>query len=167
VTDILKVVVPATIALIGTILTIWFGYHQWKRQQDAARSGTYVTEKQSAYKELWVMLENVHIKLRTDEVSQQEFRILVLEVNSYILRQSLYLDDYDRELSNQYLKAVRRMKEAVLEFGDEESEFEAVTTGAMPAEVITFAKEYRESVRQVDQLRGKLVERFRTIVRGT
>lgn len=165
-TDILKVVIPATIALLGTILTVVFGYRQWKRQQEASRRGAYVAEKQSAYKELWVKLEDVHLKLRTDEVSEQDFRKLVLEVNSYILRQSLYLDEYDRELSNQYLRAVRRMKDAVLEHGDEESEFAMVDSLRMPPEVITFAKEYRESIRQVDQIRGALIERFRTIISG-
>ncbi|HEY8226384.1 MAG TPA: hypothetical protein VIG25_13980 [Pyrinomonadaceae bacterium] len=162
--DILKVLIPATIALIGTIITLVFGYRQWKRQQEVSRSSTYVTEKQSAYKELWRKLEDVHIKLRTDEVSEPEFRKLVLDVNSYILRNSLYLDDYDREMSNNYLRAVRRMKQLVSESGDEETQAALTSSEVIPDRVSADAKELGRSVREVEQLRGALIERFRKIV---
>src|SRR3982750_1927023 len=120
--EVLKVAIPATIALIGTIITVFLSYRQWRRQQDASRSATYVTERQSAYKQLWLKLEEVHLKLRTDDVNETEFRALVLDVNSYILRNSLYLDDDDRELSNEYLRGLRRMKEIVRESNDQEAQ---------------------------------------------
>src|ERR1041384_1705607 len=115
--DILKVAIPAAIALIGTIVTVLIGYRQWKRQQEASRYSTVFTEKQSAYKELWNKLESVHIKLRTGDVSLAEFNNLVREVNSYILKNGLYIEEKDRQLSSQYLKAVFKMKEIIITSG--------------------------------------------------
>ncbi len=109
----LKIILPALIALIGTIIAIMVGYRQWKHQQGASHYGSFATEKQTAYKTLWEKLEEVHITLRTEEVSRSNFNMLVLGVNTFILKNSLYLEEQDRDLSNRYLQAVRKLKEAI------------------------------------------------------
>jgi hypothetical protein len=164
--DILKIAIPATIAFIGTLITVTLGYRQWKRQQDASRSATYLTEKQTAYKDLWRKLEDVHLKLRTDDVTEPDFRALVLDVNSYIIRNSLYLDDQDRESSNQYLRAVRRMKELVVLSGDQEVQDAMTDSLLIPPRVTSDARELGACVREVDSLRAMLIERFRKMVGG-
>jgi hypothetical protein len=165
--EILKVAIPATIALIGTIITVGIGYRQWKRQQNESRSVSYLTEQQTAYKELWRKLEDVHLKLRTDDVTEPEFRAFVLDVNSYIIRNSLYLDDRDRELSNQYLRSVRRMKELVMESGDQEAQDAMTVSLTIPYPVTAEARELGRCVREVDRLRATLIERFRKFVGAT
>ena len=162
--DILKVAIPAAIALIGTIVTVLIGYRQWKRQQEVSRYSTIFTEKQSAYKELWDKLESVHIKLRTEEVSLTEFNDLVREVNSYILRNGLYIEEKDRRLSSQYLKAVFKMKEVIAKSGDDEAETAMHLTDLGPDEVT--AKEILSVMRAVDESRNLILERFRKVIGG-
>jgi hypothetical protein len=111
-------------------------------------------------------LEDVHLKLRTDDVSEEGFRKLVLEVNSYILKHALYLDERDRELANEYLKAVRRMKTLVLESNNRDAIWAMQSSMPIPSEVTLSAKELRQTVLEVDQIRGTLIERFRQIVGG-
>lgn len=160
----LKIILPASIALIGTIITILVGYRQWKRQQVSSRSATFLAEKQSAYKALWEKLEEVHIKLRTEEVGISEFNGLLREVNSFVLKQSLYLEPQDHILSNQYLKTVHRLAEIVLASGDEEAQEEMALTGpGLPYETI---KEIKSLFDEVDRIRNSIIERFRTIIAG-
>jgi hypothetical protein len=165
-TETLKVVIPACIALVGTIITVVIGYRQWKRQQDASRYGTFITKKHSAYQELWEKLEEVHIKLRTEEVGLNEFKDLLREVNSYILKHSLYLEEEDRSLSNQYLKAVYGLKKIVMASGDEGAEEAMITTANIPLRVTQNAKEIRRAVSEVEEIRNSIITRFRKIVGG-
>lgn len=160
----LKIILPASIALIGTIITIFIGYRQWKRQQESTRHASYVTEKQSAYKGLWEKLEEVHVKLRTEDVHISEFNNLLRDVNSYILKNSLYLDREDQVLSNQYLKDVYRYKEIVTgsDDADAKSEF-AITGPGMPVETV---REFKLLHDEVDQIRNRIIERFRLIIGG-
>jgi len=165
--DTLKVLIPSGIGLIATVFTAWIGYRQWKRQQMTTRYGSYITEKQTAYKELWKRLEEVHLRLRTDDPNESEFHSLILAVNSYILQNSLYLEEYDRELSNQYLRAVRKMKALVTESGDKESLEALNISAAIPQRVTSDARELGKSVREVDRLRSTLIERFREVIAGS
>lgn len=159
--DVLKVLIPATIALLGTILTIVIGYRQWKRQQDAP----FVSAKQSAYKGLFEKLEEAHIKLRTEEVDLNKFRDLVRDVNSYILRNSLYLDERDRTLSNTYLDALYRFKEIVMESGDEDTEQAMTDTRAIPTKVSNIARELRDLAFDIEVTRQIIVKRCRAGMR--
>ena len=96
--DMLKTVIPALIALAGTVMVAFIGYRQWKRQQDSSRQSEYRTQRQQTYKELWEKLEDVHVRLRTEVVGGYEFSSLVRDVNSFILKRGLYLEKDDREL---------------------------------------------------------------------
>ncbi len=154
------------VALIGTIITIYFGYRQWKKQQDTSRYSTFVTEKHAAYKMLWEKLEEVHIKLRTDSVSYSDFNNLVREVNSYILKNALYLEEQDKELSNQYLKSVFRFKEIISESGDDDAQEAMNVTGNMPLNTIKKIKELQTIMEEVNKIRGTIIERFKKIIGG-
>lgn len=77
----LKIIVPATIALLGIVV----GYYQWKRSQVQKRYDAFVDENRTTYRELWNKLEDVHVKLRTNDVTLESFRNLVTDVNSFIL----------------------------------------------------------------------------------
>lgn len=163
----LKIILPALIALIGTIIAIMVGYRQWKHQQDASRYGSFATEKQTAYKTLWEKLEEVHITLRTEEVSRSDFKRLVLGVNTFILKNSLYLEEQDRDLSNQYLQAVRKLKEAIASSQNERAEEAMETSAAIAKDVIETAQQVKASVNEVDLIRNSIIERFRKIVGGS
>lgn len=164
--DYLKIVLPALIALIGTIIAIVAGYRQWKRQQASSREESFFAEKRTAYKGLWEKLEEVHITLRTEEVSRSDFNQLVLGVNSYILKHALFLDEKDQDLSNQYLQAVRRLKEAIAASNDERAEEAMSTSMAIPRDVIDDAQDIRAKADEVDLIRNSILERIRNIISG-
>jgi hypothetical protein len=162
----LKIILPASIALLGTIITVLIGYRQWKRQQETSRYGAFVSERQSAYKGLWERLEAVHVKLRTDDINRSDFNDLVGEVNSYILQQSLYLDEHDQLLSNQYLKAVYKFREAVMDSGDAEAEEEMATTAKVVPRVTQNARQLRVAVSELERTRAEIIQRFRGNIGG-
>src|SRR5947209_4753895 len=108
--DILKVALPAGIALLGTIITVTIGYRQRKRQQDISRNNAFLADKQAAYKDFWNKIEEAHIKIRTRKVNRRDFDECLREVNSFYLKHSLYLEEQDRDLSNRYLEAVFEQK---------------------------------------------------------
>jgi hypothetical protein len=164
--DILKIVIPAIIALLGTVLTVFFGYRQWKRQQDAARYGTFLPERQKTYKELWEKLEDVHIRLRTENVNQDKFRKLVRNVNSYILKRSLYVEKDDHALANQYLSKVREFTEAVAKGGSKDAKRKMGDTEEVGPEVIQTVRDLERLRREVETIRGKILERFQTVLSG-
>jgi hypothetical protein len=161
----LKIILPGSIALIGTIITIFIGYRQWKRQQESSRYASFVTEKQSAYKGLWEKLEEVHIKVRSEDVQISEFNNLLRDINSYILKHSLYLDREDQILSNQYLKDLYRFKEIVAGSDDAHAKEEFAVTGpGMPVETV---REFKLLYDEVDRIRNRIIERFRLIIGGS
>jgi len=79
--EFLKGALGAVLGLIGTLIVALLGYRQWKKQQDLARYGGFLTERQTAYKELWRKLEAVHLSVRSEEFREGDFRKLVREVN--------------------------------------------------------------------------------------
>ncbi|HDN79167.1 MAG TPA: hypothetical protein ENG33_01720 [Chloroflexi bacterium] len=164
--DVFEVAIPAAIALVGTIITVAIGYYQWRRKQDLASYGAFQSEKRAIYKELWRMLENVHIKLRVDTVSWDEFHVLLREVNSYILKHSLYLDEQDRILANRYLDSLWELKRLITRSGDEEAERDWCATRTIPPEVIERVQEIGYVQDEVSQIRKELIKRFRKAIGG-
>jgi len=166
VNDYLKIIFPASVALIGTLITVFIGYRQWKRQQNNARYASFIVDKQVAYKGLWEKLEEVHVKLRTERLSVADFNNLMLGVNRYILRNALYLEEQDKVLSNHYLETVRRLKELVVSSRNERAEKELSITREIPEEVINATRELRSVVDEVDLTRKSIIDRFRKIIGG-
>ncbi len=139
--DILKNAIPALIALVGTVLAILIGYRQWKRQQDTTREGEFRTQKQQTYKELWEKLEDVHVRLRTEVVTSDEFRSVVRDVNSYILKRGLYLEKDDQALANRYLSRVREFTSLVASCDSADAKEAVHDTEEIPAGVIQYVRE--------------------------
>ena len=160
--EILKILIPAIIALTGIVV----GYYQWKRSQEQKRHDAFVAENRTTYIELWHKLEDVHVKLRTNTVSLDDFRIAVRDVNSFILRNSLYLDDLDRTLSNEYLNRVYDFALVVKESGDSRANEAMAQTLPIQPEVTRSAKEITRAQNTVDEARNVMIQRFRKIIRA-
>jgi hypothetical protein len=108
--EILKIVLPSIIVLIGTIFASMLGYRQWKRQQ---KLNFYIKEKREVYKEFWDKLENIHIKLRTEDVNQPEFDHLLQELNAFALKNNIFIDKLDQSLADYYLDNIYKFKNAL------------------------------------------------------
>ena len=164
--DLLSSGVPAIIALVGTIMTAAIGYNQWKRQHDTTLTNTYTTERQAAYKELWTKLEEVHVKVRINDVTQQDFDKLLNDVNSFVMKHSLYLSHEDQILANTYLEAVYKFTKLVRESKDEAAERQMYATAALSVDEFQRGREINLLAKEADRIRNTIVERFRQIVEG-
>lgn len=161
----LKVLVPAVLALVGTAITVYFGYRQWKGQQKSTVETPLRASRQQAYEELWQKLEEVHILLRTETVDDESFQKLRLAVNSQILKSSLYLDEIDRELANEYIQTVRRYVQ-LLKDSKEKTVLEIIaTTGPIPPATLADGRELVRLQNKFTKLRSELIERFRGRIR--
>jgi hypothetical protein len=164
--DVLKTAIPALIALIGTVLAVLIGYRQWKRQQDTSRENDFRTQKQQTYKDLWEKLEDVHVRLRTEVVGGDEFHSLVRDVNSFILKHGLYLEEEDQTLANEYLSKVRDFTNLVAACDSEDAKSALSATARIPPAVVRFAQESGRVQAEVNQIREELLVRYRKILRG-
>jgi hypothetical protein len=149
----LKIIIPALIALIGTFLTIFFGYRQWKRQQKASRYGNFFSDRHTAYKTLWEKIEDVHIKTRIESVSEADFDKLLFEVNAHILKNGLYLRDDLRDMTNKYLKMAYRVSAEIRNSEDEEERTALYNTGALPPSTLIAVNKAVEMEDLKDQIR--------------
>jgi hypothetical protein len=164
--DALKTVIPSLIALTGTVAVALVGYRQWKRQQDTSRESDYRTQRQQTYKELWEKLEDIHVRLRTEEVGGDEFSSLVRDVNSFILKRGLYLERDDQDLANCYLSKVREFTDLVRACGSPEAKISMSKTETLPPPVVQFAQESGRIQGEVNELREQLLVRYRKALTG-
>lgn len=164
--EIIKIAIPALIAFLGTLLTIFIGYRQWKSQRDLTRSQKFQGDRELVYKELWGKLEDVHLKVRTDSVGKSEFDELVKEVNTYLLKNSLYIEKTDTKLTTEYLDSVWRVSQFVAKSKDKRIKNEWTKTGPLPADALDEHKELQTAWKIADETRDKLVSRFQSILAG-
>jgi hypothetical protein len=165
--DFWKITAPALIALIGTLIVVLFGYRQWRKQQEITRYGNFITEKQNAYKGLWEKLEEVHVKLRSKDVSQKEYKKCLLNINSYVLKQNLYIDETDKNLANEYLDSLYKLKELIKDSDDEGVRTEWETSMAIPEDVIKNARDLKHAQDKSNELRNKLIQNYKKIIGGS
>ena len=164
--EVLKNAVATLIALVGSVLAILVGYRQWKRQQQTTREGEFRSQKQQTYKELWEKLEDVHIRLRTGVVSSDEFRSLIRDVNSYILKRGLYLEKEDQQLANQYLSKVREFTDLVAACDSGDAKEAVSKTAEIQSDVIPNVRDSGKIQTEVNQIREEILVRYRRAILG-
>lgn len=164
--EIIKTAIPALIAFLGTLLTILIGYRQWKSQRDLARSQKFQGDRELAYKQLWEKLEDVHLKIRTDSTSKSEFDELLKDVNTYLLRNSLYIEKTDQKITAEYLDSVWKVNQLIAKSKDKRIKEEWTKTGPLPAEALDEHKELQAAWKVVDEARDRVVSRFQNILAG-
>ena len=123
--DLIKVAIPGTITLLVAVVGALIAYRKWKVEQERSRTADFRESQKAAYKELWDRVEDVHVQIRTKEMTRAEFSTLVRDVNSFLLKREIYFDDDLRGLVNEYLTTVFQLKTALEK---EESSNEMVTT---------------------------------------
>jgi hypothetical protein len=162
----LKNAAPALIALVGTVLAVLVGYRQWKRQQDTTLKNEFRIQKQQTYKELWEKLEDVHVRLRTELVGNDEFNSLVRDVNSYILKRGVYLEDDDQVLANRYLSKVREFTSLVAGGKSAGAKRALQITEEIPIELVRMVQDLDKVQTEVNQIREEILVRYRKALSG-
>ncbi len=120
--DTVKTLAPALIALIGTIITAVLGYIQWKRQHKTERYLKINNDKRTAYKKLWGIVENAHIKIRDTKITQEDLSNLIKEIVFFSIENSLSIDESDGQLAIQYVESLFRLDNLVTKSNNKEIE---------------------------------------------
>jgi len=163
--DSLKIILPALIGLLGTLVVAFIGYRQWKRQHALSRAGSVLSDKQSAYKTIWIKLEDVHLYARSETFNQDRFHALVRSVNIELMRSGLLLERGEKGLVNDYLQALGTLaknldshENSAVRQGVRDSLY---STAPVPREVIEKARDLKEAYEAVEEKREVLIQRFR------
>jgi hypothetical protein len=157
----IQAIVPALIALLGTLLTIGFGYWQWRKQNQSQRGTTpFNADKQAAYKGLWEKLEEAHVKVRVENTNATDYKKVVQDINGFILKQALYLDEADRTLANTYLSKLQEFSDFVQSSQNESMKETWAITSEFPAEMTDAIRSYQE----MEAARNQLLERCRKVL---
>ncbi|MBZ0290569.1 MAG: hypothetical protein K8I30_23295 [Anaerolineae bacterium] len=158
----IQAIVPALIALLGTLLTIAVGVWQWRRQNQAQRADPFKADKQAAYKALWDKLEDAHVKIRVENTDTADYKKVVQDINGFMLKQALYLDEADRILANTYLKNLQAFSDFVQSSANESLKETWADTGAFPPEMTNAVRAYQ----QMEAARNQILERCRKVLNG-
>lgn len=157
----LKSLLPAIVALIGTLVVALLGYRQWKRGQDSARSAEFRSEKQKVYKELWERIENIHVRLRTLSIDAQQFNSFLTEVNSYVLRNELFLEKDLQRLVNDYLKKLREFTVLVTRSNSKSAISALEATAEIPSEIVETLPALARVQSEANSFREQILARCR------
>jgi len=60
--DLLKVLVPAVIGLLGTVFGLWLGHRRWASELGMNKRSAFDFKRHLAYLQLWDVVESAHIK---------------------------------------------------------------------------------------------------------
>lgn len=166
--DLWKAIIPATVGFIGTVIVVVVGYRQWKRQHYLTKSGSFLSEKQAAYKSIWQKLETAHLYVRSEVFDREYFNEIIRDMNIEIMQSSLYLDHEAKKLVNEYLQSLISLGKAIMADVDESVQ-ESVDnhlylTLELPDNVIQKSKKLGEAYMEVDNKREKIIERFRRAI---
>jgi hypothetical protein len=124
-------------------------------------------ERRSAYARLWDMLEELHVKLRTEALGEEDFDQLVTNVNAFSLKNSLYLEKDHSALASLYLDEVFRLSQLVAQSRNKRLQRKWAKTDRLPPDVIEEYEEIQAAWAKVDKARDTLVNEFRRELEAT
>jgi hypothetical protein len=123
-------------------------------------------ERRAVYERLWSMLEEVHVKVRTDALGRREFDELLAEVNAFCLKNSLHLAKAHSVLAGQYLADVFHLSQLVAQSRDKRVQQSWAITADLPADTLQEYDELQQAWREVDQARETLLVEFRHVLQS-
>lgn len=164
----LKGALGAALGLIGTLVVAVLGYRQWKKQQDLARYGEFLSERQKAYKELWKKLEAVHLSVRSEEFREEDFRERVREANVYLIESGLHFDPGEKNKVNDYMAGLGTLGKLLADSAESEAKSQAQQslhdTTEIPESVLIQVKGLRDAYSCVEKQRELLIAHFRSVL---
>lgn len=162
----IPVIITAVAGLVGTGITLWYQSRQTKKKASQEGSDQFVLERRAAYKELWERAEGIHAAMRTDEGAPADFNKLLADLNTFIMKQSLYIERADWQLANEYLEAVKRYRKIMDQAGtDEMKEAMSSTAADLPTGGVNI-QEVLKANQEVERIRDQMLEKYRGILSG-
>ena len=163
-TRLIEIAVPAlTSALIAGVGAV-FAYRKWWQERTEGFGAQFRARRTESYEELWRRLEQLHSYLRG--VGTQEAAAKAsLELNSYLLERSVYIDAPDRRLAADYMSALIEVAARVWSSENQQAkEAWTRTMERIPEETLLAARELSEAWQQADELRNSLIKRTRAVM---
>ena len=84
-------------------------YRSW-RAHDPTAHPAFRRATHAAYRQLWIMLENVYWKLRARNTDSPTVRALLSDVNNLFLQSVLYVQPADQAVISQYILSLQRLR---------------------------------------------------------
>jgi hypothetical protein len=162
--ELTKLLIPAGMALAGTIFGLWLGQWRWSAELRMKKRRAFDARRYTAYDELWTILENAHISIRTGLPSQQDIHNLDRRINSFRLRNAVLLDEEDSSLSNRYFNSIVSVGTKVAESGSRQLAEEWERTNVVPAADTNELQELARAMETAERLRGELIARIRDVM---
>ena len=130
------------LGVLGTGLGLWLGHRRWAIERHDERGKALRVGRQEAYAALWDVVQKTHVTARTttEELTRENFTLMLQEVNTFILRNGIYIEDDDYKLVNRYLWNVYEFVRI------------ARTDPLTSDDVLSTARVPREHIRRVDRL---------------
>ena len=149
------------IGLVGTLVVALLGFYQWRRQASNANRSANAAKRREAYEGLWQKLEQINLDLRERQADNPSLFHRLREVNTYFVSQSLYFDDKDQVLINQYIAAMSRLREKI--FTSDDANVTSVFRATMLALPVKLDNEIREAADEVDRLRVEIKSKVQRV----
>jgi hypothetical protein len=140
--------------------------HYESTQPAVSGQQQFSAERRAVYERLWGMLEEVHVKVRTDSLVRQEFDELITEVNAFCLKNSLHLEKAHSALAVEYLQHVFRLRQLVTQSRDKRIQQSWSITADLPPDTLEEYEELKAAWREVDRARETLIVEFRRVLQG-
>ncbi len=159
-------VVPIAVALIGlvgTIAGLWVGYRKWLGDKRVAAAKGFHAGRQEAYQQLWEKVERLNVEARIEAIPDGDYSKRIAEINAFMLKSSVYIDDPDRQLVNSYLQAAHRFHE-VVRSGEVDADINLGDTAIIPEQVLQQCKTLREIQKSALALREALLKKIRSVL---
>ncbi|MBI2768752.1 MAG: hypothetical protein HYX47_03975 [Burkholderiales bacterium] len=126
-------IVSSLLTFIASLSVAYLSYRQWKVNRSSENRKAFSAERVAKHRELWGLVEDLHVSIRTNLPSKQELTSLDQTLNSFRLRNSLYLSAAVLSASNSYFNALRDYYLLLIEIGTVEDLQRFETTQALPA----------------------------------
>jgi hypothetical protein len=161
-----KTVLPAIIGVVGTGITVFFGYRQWKRQQKTAREESFNTDRKAAYKALWDLIGTFNVELRTSGTATETGE-RIADLNAFLLKNGLYIQPEHCELAKRYSAALSRLNSLIR--GSRNSKLRgawSATANPLPPDAVEGFQEIDSANNEATILRDRLIEISRSVLLG-
>lgn len=156
------------IGLAGSLVVALLGYRQWRKQQDHAKYGRFLQERQVAYEALWAKLEAVHLLIRSADFKEDTFREGVRAVNTHLMSVGLHLDRGEKQRVNEYLDALgelgRLLTDSEASEAKESVKRSMYDTAVIPINVLDEVKGLQAAYNTVEERREILIHHFREVL---
>jgi hypothetical protein len=142
------------IAFAGTVIVALLGFYQWRRQYSNPNRAANAAGRREAYEGLWQKLEEINLAIREQRDNNSRLLDRLGEINKFFLAHSLYFEDRDQTLINDYIAAMHVLRGRIYNSGsgDAVSAFRAT----MNPTFFIADEEIKDAAERVQELRATL-----------